>query len=260
MFKQASPPKPILRSIAVVLAAIVAIVMPSLIYATDFGLSAAEFASDGNSTLRAEGYAFSIWGLIYTALGAYAIYQILPATANGRWLDRLAWPSVVAMTGCGLWLFASAIDAKAATVAIIAISASALVVAFWRAGGVGQASLRQAIFILWPLGLLAGWLTIATAINLLTVLTAWDVITPGTAPVWAGVGIAAVVLIGLAVTNRTRLLAYPLPIAWGLAAVYVAEQSDKPQIAMAAAAGSALLLAFALFQVLRGRTQAVAPS
>lgn len=260
MFKQASPPKPILRTVAVVLAAIVAIVTPSLIYASDFGLSAAEFAMDGDSTLRAAGYAFSIWGLIYAALAAYAIYQMLPATANGRWLDTLAWPSVVSMTGCGLWLFASAVDAKLATMAIIALSAGALVVAFWRGGDVGQASLRQAIFVLWPLGLLAGWLTIATAINVLTVLTAWDTITPETAPVWAGAGIAAVVLVGLAVTNRTRLLAYPLPIAWGLAGVYVAEQSDKPGLAMAAAAGAAVLVAFALLRTLRGRAQAVAPS
>lgn len=252
MFKQASPPKPVLRTIAVLLAAIVAIAAPSLIYATDFGLSAAEFAMDGDETLRAEGYAFSIWGLIYAALAAYAIYQSLPATANGRWLDRLAWPSVLAMTGCGLWLYASALDAKFATVVIIATSAAALIWGFWSGGDVGKASWRQAAFILWPLGLLAGWLTIATAINVLTVLTAYGAITPESAPVWAGAGVLLVTLTGLVITNRTRLLAYPLPIAWGLAAVYVAERGDKPAIAMAAAAGATLLLAFALFRTLRG--------
>ncbi len=260
MFKQASPPKPVLRTIAVLIAAIIAIAAPSLIYATDFGLSAAEFAMDGNSTLRAAGYAFSIWGVIYLGLALYAIYQTLPATANGRWLDLLAWPSAIAMTGCGLWLYASAIDAKWATIAIIAVSAAALVQAFWRGGDVGQASTRQAIFVLWPLGLLAGWLTIATAINILTVLTSWGVITADAAPIWAGAGIAIVVLMGLAVTNRTRLLAYPLPIAWGLGGVYVAEQSDKPTLAIAAAVGAGLLIAFALFRTLRARREAVAQS
>jgi len=260
MFKQASPPKPIVRSIVVLLAAIVAIAAPSLIYATGFGLSAAEFAMDGDSTLRAAGYAFSIWGIIYLGLALYAIYQSLPATANGRWLDLLAWPSAIAMTGCGLWLYASAIDAKWATIAIIATSAGALVQAFWRGGDVGQASTGQTIFVLWPLGLLAGWLTIATAINVLTVFTATGIITSDSAPIWAGAGIALVVLIGLVVTNRTRLLAYPLPIAWGLGGVYAAEQTDKPTLAIAAAVGAGVLLLFALFRVLRRANPAVAHS
>lgn len=260
MFKQASPPKPMLRTVAVLLAAIVAIGAPSLIYATGFGLSAAEFAMDGNSTLRAAGYAFSIWGLIYFGLALYAIYQSLPSTANGRALDRMAWPSVIAMLGCGLWLYASALDAKLATIVIIAVSAGALLQAFWQGGDVAQATTRQTIFILWPLGLLAGWLTIATAVNIVTVFTSWEIITPEAAPIWAGAGIALVVLIGLAVTNRTRLLAYPLPIAWGLAGVYVAEQSEKPELALAAAVGAGLLIAFALFRTLRGRGPVVAHS
>lgn len=260
MFKQASPPKPAFRGIAVLLAAIVAIAAPSLIFATSFGLSAAEFAREGNSTLRAAGYAFSIWGVIYLGLAIYAVYQIVPGVANDRWLDLLAWPSVVAMIGCGLWLYASAVDAKWATIAIIAISAGALIQAFWRGGDVAAASARQAIFVLWPLGLLAGWLTIATAINILTVFTAWDIITPDSAPIWAGAGIALVVLIGLAVTNRTRLLAYPLPIVWGLGGVYVAEQTEKPTLALAAAAGAGLLLASALFRTLRRPPPAVVHS
>jgi hypothetical protein len=260
MFKQASPPKPIIRTVAVALAAVAAVVTPSISFATDFGLSPAEFALAGEETLRAASYAFSIWLLIYLALAAYAIYQTLPATANGRWLDRLAWPSVIAMTGCGLWLYASALDLKWATVLVIAFSAAVLVRALWRGGDVGSASTRQMIFILWPLGLLAGWLTIATALNLLTVLTAWGAITPESAPVWAGAGILLTALTGLVLTNRTRLLAYPLPIVWGLAAVYAAERADKPAIALTAAAAAALLLAVALFRSLRGTRDAAAHS
>jgi hypothetical protein len=66
-----------------------------------------------------------------------------------------------------------------------------------------------------PLSMLAGWLTVASAINTLTVLTAWG--------------------------------DYPLPIAWGLAAVWVAGQTDRPNVAILAAAGAAVLVSTAVW-------------
>jgi hypothetical protein len=102
--------------------------------------------------------------------------------------------------------------------------------------------------------MLAGWLTIASAINLLTVLTAYGVITGATAAAWATFGIAGVVVIALGVLWRLRHLAYGLPIAWGLAAVWVAERSAKPPVALAAAIGAAIVLTASLAAGIRKRT------
>jgi uncharacterized caspase-like protein len=55
-------------------------------------------------------------------------------------------------------------------------------------------------------------------------------------------------------------VAYPLPIAWGLAGVYAAEQSDKPAIAAAAAAAALIVAGFGVYQALRGRVQIAAES
>ena len=53
--------------------------------------------------------------------------------------------------------------------------------------------------------------------------------------------LVTVVAIGTAVTLMSKNWVYPLPIAWGLAAVWVAEQSDRPMVALLAVAGAAIV-------------------
>ena len=56
------------RRLVVLAAALFAIIVPLVQNLAGLGLNQAEFAADGNSTLRVAGYAFSIWGLIYIGL------------------------------------------------------------------------------------------------------------------------------------------------------------------------------------------------
>lgn len=229
--------KPLLRTWLIVSAAAFAIITPIAQALRAFGLSAAEFSSSGDSTLRAEGYAFAIWGLIYVGLGVYAIWQALPATKASAALDRFGWPSVIAMAGCGLWLLAAAADARWATVAIISVSALALMLALAR----GPIE-RGPLWIIAPLGLLGGWLTIATALNTLTVLTSFGRIPETSANIWAVGGIAIVIGLGALILRLSQNLAYGAAIAWGLAGVIVAEYAHRPEAAWAAGAGVLLIL------------------
>jgi hypothetical protein len=208
-----------------------------------FGLSPAAFASDGNQTLRAAPYAFSIWGVIYAALVAYGAYQAWPRTPNSALMGAVGWPAVVAIAACGLWILASAFDQRIATVIIIMLAAVTLARTVLPATTLAF-SIRERIVVLWPLQLLAGWLTVASAINLLLVLTGYGVITEGSAPLAAGLGVLVLLGVGVWGVVRFSALAFAVPIAWGLAAVYVAEYAHRPFVALIAAAG-ALLIVFA---------------
>lgn len=230
-------PVPMSRRIVIPVLVAVAIAVPAFQAAFGLGLSQAEFASDGNSTLRAAGYAFAIWSVIYAGLIAYAGYQARPQAADSPTLRSLAWPSAVAVAGCAAWIVAAAMDWKWVSLGVIAISASVLVSGLMAASK-HQAGRGETIFVLWPLSLLAGWLTIAAAINVLTVLTAEHLIGGPTAHLAGLAGIILVVAIGTAITARYRLQVYSLPIAWGLVGVFVAERSDQPTAAWTALAGS----------------------
>lgn len=233
------PEKPPLRSWLVLAAAVVAVMTAPILAWTGIGQPPDAFAADGDETLRAASYAFSIWGLIYLGLLAYSVWQTLGRAPETPALRAVAWPSFIAMAGCAVWLVAAALDLDALTVVVIVGSAAAMIVGLLRAEPYrDDLGLFSRLFIFWPLGLLAGWLTIASAINILTVLTAWGVIGPDTARPAALAGIGAVLLVGATVAWRLRHIAYGLPIIWGLIAVAVAEYGDQPPVALAAVGGA----------------------
>jgi hypothetical protein len=238
--------KPAFRTLAILAAAAFAIAVP----VTQFALGVTptgetKLVRDGDTTLEAAGYAFSIWSVIYAGLIAYAVYQALPSTRETPGLRALGWPSVAAMVGCGLWLIAAVYDIKLATMLIIIGSAAVLCLPLSRRYPVQHRI--EFWLVAAPLSMLAGWLTVASAINTLTVLTGWGVIDAGSAPAWAAGGVIAVVLVGAVIAVMSKNWIYPLPMAWGLAAVWVAEQTDRPNVAILAAAGAAALLFTAIW-------------
>jgi hypothetical protein len=235
-------PKPTIRAIAIVLAALLAVGTPVFQALTGtIAVGETRLVNNGDTTLVAAGYAFSIWSLIYAGLLAYAVFQALPATRESPGLRLLGWPSVVAMLGCAAWLIAATYDAKWATVAIITVSALVLCVPLAKRYPVQHRV--DFWFICAPVSLLAGWLTVASAINALTVLTGMGMIDAASAPIWAGGGVMLVGAIGVGLTSSSKNWVYPLPISWGLVAVAVAEQSDRPMIALMALITAALLVA-----------------
>ncbi|WP_312784745.1 hypothetical protein [Brevundimonas sp.] len=236
------------RRLVVLAAAVFAVAVPVVQNLGGFGLSQDEFAADGNQTLQVAGYAFSIWGLLYLGLLIYAGRQALPQTGESVLINRLGWPSAVALFGIGMWIVAAALNLKAASVVIIFASLLALLVPLLAMGetirttGVME---RDRWFLIWPLSALAGWLTIAAPLNLITTATAFDALPAFASPTaWAIVAIVVVVLVAVEVTLYLRTLAYSLPIAWGLVGAFVAEQERNPMLGFTAL-GAAFLLAVA---------------
>ncbi|MFC5388612.1 hypothetical protein U0030_11640 [Brevundimonas bullata] len=241
------------RRLVVLAAAVFAVVVPVVQNLGGFGLSQAEFAADGNQTLQVAGYAFSIWGLIYLGLLAYAGRQVLPQTGESVLINRMGWPSAVALFGIGLWIIVAALNLKAASVIVIFASLLALVVPLLanartiRATGIMD---RDRWFLIWPLAALAGWLTIAAPLNLITTATAFDALPAFLSPTgWAIAAVAVVVLVGAAVTASLRTLAFPLPIAWGLVGAFVAEQERNPVLGFTALGAAFLLVVAAVILV-----------
>ena len=237
-----------IRSTLIICAVIFAVAVPSLQAVYQFGLSASEFSFQGNSTLRVEGFAFAIWGLLYLGMIIYALYQALPVARASDTLAIYAWPSFVAISGCGLWILMAALNWTWMTVIVISLSAAALIIAMLQANGAGR--LQDRLLISLPLNLLAGWLTIASIVNIVTVLTIEQIITADIAMMaaLAAIGGAAIIASSVAVAGRSAF--YLAPIVWGLYGVRIAESARQPVVADAAGVAILLLGSLAVTLVL----------
>ncbi len=247
------------RRLIVLVCAVFAVLVPAVQSLAGLGQSQAEFSADGDSTLRIAGWAFSIWSLIYLWILAYAVWQVLPQTGESDLVNRMGWPSAVAFVLIGAWIIAAAADAKLATVAIILAAMLSLVIpllANSREVRLTPARDQDRWLLLWPLGLLAGWLTIASAANILIVATAQDALPAALSPTgWAVLAVVVVVAIGFLGVWKLRLLAFPLPITWGLIGAFAAEQDRNPTLAFTALGAAILLLLVSVllvFQLRRG--------
>ncbi len=244
----------IVQRVSVLTAACIAIGASFLQATGALGLTPAEFADAGASTVRAASYAFAIWwGLIYAGLLIYAAYQLVPGWADDTVLRRLGWPSALSMLAIGAWLVAAGADWRWMTVALIALAALALLIPL--ASPPQAMRRRDALLIVTPLALLAGWLTIATALNAVTVLTSERFVREDLATWWAFGALAASAAVAIFVLLRSNALAYPLPLIWGLIAVFVAERDHRPEAAWFAAACALLLAVLLLWRASRALEQ-----
>jgi hypothetical protein len=249
------------RRLIVLASVVFAIIAGQLQQFAGIGQTPAEFSADSDATLRVVGWAFAIWGPIYLGLIVYAVRQVLPRTGESAMIRAFGWPSVLAFLGIGWWILAAAWDAEVATIVLIFGSLIVLLIPLLTHARAIRALPRwdrDRWMVVWPLGALAGWLTIASPVNLLTVATGNGDLPAGMAPTaWALLAVAGVSAFALFVTWRTRLLAYPLPVAWGLLGVFVAEQ-DKGNAVLAggAIAASLVLLGGALALTFRLRPTA----
>lgn len=240
-------PSQMTRRLILLAAAVFAVVIGQTQVLLGWGQSPAEFSADSDATLKVAGYAFAIWGVIYLWLLVHAVRQALPQTGESLLINRFGWPTVAALLGIGWWVVAAAFDWEAATIVLIFGSLAVLLVPLLaNAGSIRALSRgdRDRWMTVWPLAMLAGWLTVAAPLNLITVATGNDWLPALLSPTaWAALAIVAVAAVALGVTQRLRTLAYSLPIAWGLLGAFVAEQARNPMLAyVALAAGVAVLV------------------
>ena len=233
------------RRLAVFACALFAIAVGQLQQLVHLGQSPGEFSADSDATLKVVGWAFAIWGPIYLGLIVYAVRQLLPKTHESEMLRAFGWPSVLALLGIGWWILAAAWDLEVATIVLIFGALIVLLIPLLRkADAIRTLSGRDRDrwMTVWPLAALAGWLTVAAPVNLLTVATGNGDLPAALPPTgWALLAVLAAACAGLLVTWRTRVLAYPLPIAWGLLGVFVAEQ-ERGNVVLAFGALAASLI------------------
>lgn len=194
------------------------------------------------------GYVFSIWGLIYLGLVAFAVLQALPRRATDPRLRSIGWPAVLANALNGTWILAWHWELFTLSLALMVGLLVTLVVIGERLQ-VGRVPTRGldtwAVNVPWTVYL--GWITVATITNVAVTLAAGGFTGAGIEPATlaAGVLLAGVLIGGWWLATR-RAVAYGLVLAWAYVGIAVKEQATE------VVAGTALLGAAALAALVLG--------
>ena len=215
------------------------------------GLTTGEISDRFQVYFVPAGYVFSIWGLIYLGLIAFAIYQALPAQKDNPRLNRIGYLFALSSLANIAWLFLWHYEQFPLTL-IAMLSLLGLLIAIYLRLEIGRTAVstvgKWTVNI--PFSLYLGWVTVATIANITQVLDFinWDRF--GISPeVWALIMLAAGTVITLALFLTRRDVTFVLVIIWAYTGIAI-KQAATPVVSLPAWVISgllALLLVSSLF-------------
>jgi hypothetical protein len=186
------------------------------------------------------GYVFSIWGLIYLGLVAFAVYQALPAQRDNPRLRRIGYLFVLSCLANIAWLFLWHYGLFSLTLAAM-LALLLLLIAIYLRLGIGRAgvSVAEKWLVRVPFSIYLGWITVATIANATSLLDYLNWSGWGISPeAWTVIMLLAAVGIASTVSLTRGDVAYMLVIIWAFAGIAV-KQAQAPVVATAAWAATA---------------------
>ena len=212
------------RQIAVVLVTLITIVINILANALPInGLNTGQISDTFKVFFVPAGYVFSIWGIIYIGLIAYAVYQALPSQRKNPRLQATGWWVVLGGLANITWIFLWQYEQFVGTVGAMLVLLATLIAVYLDLGiGQTKVSTAETWAVRIPFSIYLGWITVATVADLSDVLwyVKWNQFGLS-AEAWMVIMLAAVLVIAGLMNFLRRDIAYALVLLWALAGIAV---------------------------------------
>jgi hypothetical protein len=216
--------KDILRQLAVIVTTFLTLVVNGLANALPInGLNTGEISDRFQVYFVPAGYVFSIWGVIYLGLIAFAIFQALPAQRENPRLRATGWWISLGGLANSAWIFLWHYEQFPLTLIAMLVLLGTLIVTYLRLDiGRSAVSAAETWTARLPFSIYLGWITVATVANVTSLLDylRWNGF--GISPeIWMGIVLAAVLVIAALMNFTRRDVAYTAVILWALAGISV---------------------------------------
>ena len=198
-----------------------------------------------NTLFTPSGYAFSIWGIIYLALIAFALFQLRRAFSKEKESDFIRqaglWMTVANIANI-LWLYAwlnEYIGLSLGIMLIILVSLMIMVIRLnmerW------DAPLPVIVFVWWPISIYSGWIAVATIANVSSLLVSieWQALL--SAEGWATLMIIVAVILNLVMILLRNMREFAAVGVWALVAISVRHWDSAPVLQWTALIGAIVL-------------------
>jgi len=224
--------KDIIRQISVIITILATLVVNILANALPInGLNTGQISDRFQVYFVPAGYVFSIWGVIYLGLIAYAIFQALPAQRDNPRLRRTGWWITLGGLANIAWIFLWHYEQFPLTLVAMLILLATLIITYLGFDtGRNKVAVAERYTTQLTFSIYLGWITVATVANITDVLDYIQWKGFGIAPeIWMGIVLAAVLVITILMSLTRRDIAYVAVILWALAGITV-KQAGIPGV------------------------------
>jgi hypothetical protein len=250
--------KDLIRQIVNVLAVIITITINILANALPInGQNTGEISDRFPVFFVPSGYVFSIWGVIYIGLIAFAVYQALPSQRENPRLRKIGYWFALSCAANSVWIFLWHYNLFPLSVVVMLILLASLLVIYLRLNLAGTSITtleRWCVNI--PFSVYLGWITVATVANVTDALydLGWNGF--GIAPeTWAVIMLIIAAGLGVAMAVTRRDVAYLLVLVWAFAGIGV-KQAAVPLVSVAAWIVTVLMIITIFYAVFARKGQA----
>lgn len=249
-----------LRQIVVLIAMLATITVNALANALPInGQTTGEISDRFEVYFVPAGYVFSIWGVIYLGLLAFAIYQLLPAQRENPRLRKIGGWFVLGALANSAWIFLWHYELFPGTLLAMLVLLASLIAIYLHLD-IGRAPVRgvEKWLVDLPFSIYLGWITVATIANVTSLLDylgwgGWGI----SGQVWAVIMLAAGVCVAGAVHLTRTDAAYMLVILWAFIGIAV-KHSEASLVATSAWIASGVLVALLAVGILL-KTRRISP-
>lgn len=196
-------------------------------------------------------YAFAIWGLIFTSLMAFAIFQLIRAYSKDKENDFITqigpWYNIANLANAA-WLWFWLNEVTWLTVLLMLLILFSLIQVIIKLDMNRTVVSKQIKSFVWfPMGLYAGWITVATVANVSAYLAKINFDFLFSETVWAILLIIIAALINYLVLIKRNMPVFAGVGVWALAAISVKHWGSNPSlqwVALSAAIGLTIAIVF----------------
>jgi hypothetical protein len=212
------------RQILIVLTTLVTLTVNGLANALPLnGLNTGEISDGFDIYFVPAGYVFSIWGLIYIGLIAFAIFQALPSQRQNPRLEKIGAWVILANLANAAWIFFWHYQLFPLSLVVMIVLLVSLLFIYQGLGiGRSTVSANERWLARLPFSIYLGWISVATIANVSDVLDYLNWSRFGIAEeTWMVLLLAVVGALGWAMSTMRRDIAYLAVLLWALAGIGV---------------------------------------
>jgi hypothetical protein len=206
------------------------------------------------------GYVFSIWGLIYLGLLAFAWYQSRSQEQGQSVAERIGYWFVASCAFNSIWIVLWHYEQfSLSLVAMLGLLVTLIAIYLRLDIGRRPVSASEKRWVHLPFSIYLGWISVATIANVSAVLytVGWNG-GPLSPEAWTAIMVIVAAVLGIVMILLRNEVAFPLVLVWALIGIAVARLSMRPIAITAGIAAVALVVVLVIAQLRGGRQ--VAPS